>query len=533
MASPITIQIDIAGEAAGTPGQSREEAFAVLGQLVTCTDPANFAGGGTWQWTLVPPVGSSAAASGDTTNTMTFTPDVAGVYLVFLEYDDGTVVRSWTVGSDGDKISSQGGLDIALENGLRLIGVGENIQFGATGWAEKADALNRYAASLGSTESAQGSFIEITKSGAQGSIVGGSPGTKITFDTQGAQRGDIVFDDANDEIDLKAGRTYLLIGSFRITSGNFCTLRFYDETAGSFIGEAANAVHPDGEQSTFHAVINPSVDTSISVRAQNTGFTAGMDGFGVQALAVEIGANPVTQIQGQLWYPPDSPHAWDVEFDSESFPVGWSETWTPSTDLIDVYGNTATTGVPRRQIHSYRRSHYSAQPPSDGAVYYLHRQETLPTNLLVWARLTIQVLGPGAPVNNDAGFGLVMAADDGGGLPDLNNRMTVWINESDTNTLQTEVQRAVGGAVTVVHLGNNLVEMPQPSCYAAIHKIGTDYHFWIGSDAGSWIYAGTYSNAWTMEHIGLVMSNASASGPANKLMHCDFIRFQEQSTRLP
>ncbi len=128
MATP-TIKIDQSPLVAGTPGVSRDD--LATGAVVTLTDPAN--GAGAYSWVLVVPSGSSATLSGGSTATATFTPDIRGTYLVYLDFDADL---SYTLNADGNKVSGQGGAGVKQRNGVRALGVGETFQFDAVnGWA--------------------------------------------------------------------------------------------------------------------------------------------------------------------------------------------------------------------------------------------------------------------------------------------------------------------------------------------------------------------------------------------------------------
>lgn len=127
-----TIAINQIGKAAGVAGESRED--LVLGQVVTATDPAN--GAGDYNWLFVPPYGSSSEASGLNTDTVTFTPDVAGTFLLYLIYNDQ---KSYTEDAIDQKITTQGGAAVKFANGNRIPGVGETTQFGTSGWAGALD----------------------------------------------------------------------------------------------------------------------------------------------------------------------------------------------------------------------------------------------------------------------------------------------------------------------------------------------------------------------------------------------------------
>lgn len=89
-----TIQIDQVTQAPGTPGVSRDD--LVLGQVVTLTAPSHPGSG--FAWTLVArPTGSAAVLAGSGSDAPTFTPDLAGSYLVRCVADvtdEGTCIAA-------------------------------------------------------------------------------------------------------------------------------------------------------------------------------------------------------------------------------------------------------------------------------------------------------------------------------------------------------------------------------------------------------------------------------------------------------
>ena len=88
------IVIDVAGEAAGSPGVAREFAYEKIDPtppLVTLTIDDN-SGITQWLWSILDqPDGASATLSNPTTNTATFTPDAAipGTYLIQCQFNGG------------------------------------------------------------------------------------------------------------------------------------------------------------------------------------------------------------------------------------------------------------------------------------------------------------------------------------------------------------------------------------------------------------------------------------------------------------
>ena len=144
------IQIDQTPLPAGTPGSSRDT--LVLGTLVVLTAPG--VSGGTWAWEIIAPPGSSATLSGGNTSTASFTPDVRGTYLAYLVHDG---VPSYTLDSDLNKISTQGGCGVKFRQGTRALGVGETLQFSTVnGWAEE---FAPYFETFDAVEQAKGASI--------------------------------------------------------------------------------------------------------------------------------------------------------------------------------------------------------------------------------------------------------------------------------------------------------------------------------------------------------------------------------------
>jgi hypothetical protein len=135
MATPL-IKIDQLGKTTGVAGQSREDLATDL--LVTATAPN--CGAGSYSWTFVPPYGSSCVATGLTGDTLTFTPDIEGTYLLYLNYNDQL---SYTLDAIEQKVTTQGGAAVKLSNGNRIPGVGETTQFGTAGWAGAMDTKFR------------------------------------------------------------------------------------------------------------------------------------------------------------------------------------------------------------------------------------------------------------------------------------------------------------------------------------------------------------------------------------------------------
>ena len=133
------IRIDQGALPAGVGGTSRDD--LALGTPVTLSNDDN-TGVRVWRWALVSvPTGSSATLSGTTSPTTTFTPDVAGSYLIELQVNEGL---------KGERDRRIGAV---LDNGYRYPAFGEAQEFNAggntQGYGPALDLLLRQAAGGG------------------------------------------------------------------------------------------------------------------------------------------------------------------------------------------------------------------------------------------------------------------------------------------------------------------------------------------------------------------------------------------------
>lgn len=236
-----------------------------------------------------------------------------------------------------------------------------------------------------------------------------------------------------------------------------------------------------------------------------------------------------------LWTKPDSPHAYDAEFESllNVLPASWVESFTPS-GTIDPY-TIFNTGVPKREVGTWRSSCYAIQVPNDNTPYFVSRPVTVPTNCFLWGRATFSYRY-NQQVGNDSNIGMFFSTTDAGQPDNDNDILKLWFNEADLNSpLQLQVDKTVSGSVTTVMTASDRLStgIGQYYEYVGIQKLGTTYHFWAFSEHGQMFYLGTTSFAPTVDRIGFVMINANTAAPGNSIVAIDFIRFVESATFLP
>lgn len=237
-----------------------------------------------------------------------------------------------------------------------------------------------------------------------------------------------------------------------------------------------------------------------------------------------------------LWMKPVSPTVDDVEFESTTMPSGWSDVGTDDGN-IDVYSTLATASHKRQSFHTNcRPSWYMCQPTSNANFVGIMRSYTPPTNVLIWARLSMNSTASASIADNDRSAALALLPAAAAGVPG-NDSIQMYINESDSNTFQAQVLVVEGGSTSLTAVTEDSAvtnSFPLQPEYIAIHKISTTYHFWCGTTNGGWYWMGSRAYAGVaVDTLCLIGTNAAATNPAPKVWGCDFIRFQTQATLLP
>jgi hypothetical protein len=225
--------------------------------------------------------------------------------------------------------------------------------------------------------------------------------------------------------------------------------------------------------------------------------------------------------------PPSSPHAYDDEFDGVSLDPKWTRAGTfDDISAIDPYASFA--GGHRTSL-SYRQSWYMMQSAAAGGGASLYQSVILPTDCFIWARLSFNVRYS-ATVDNDSSVGIGLYADLSGS-PDPNNRVYLYLNESDANTVQGQggrVTAAVDASTLTLDVGPQTAgtdSLCQPACYIGIQKIGTTFNFFLGFPNGSWTSLTSQTSAVSLVYLILTFANTSSTAPGNMVAGCDFVRF--------
>lgn len=232
----------------------------------------------------------------------------------------------------------------------------------------------------------------------------------------------------------------------------------------------------------------------------------------------------------QIWAKPVSPHPWDEEFDGSVLGSEWyayvnSSMGNIEYNTVDIYDTTHTSGTTVRLNMSplTRKSWGIIQPPNTWVM--LGRALTLPTNLLVVTRLRF-TQSIGSANNYDGQCGLSLLSDTGGN-PDTNNNVRLYLNLNYSNVIAAHKSSIIGGSYGNGSDSSNTGAEGQALEYAAIHKLGTTYHFWVGTASGNWIWMGSITTGLTFEHVVIVAYASQNNNPGVSTIGVDFIRFYE------
>jgi len=239
--------------------------------------------------------------------------------------------------------------------------------------------------------------------------------------------------------------------------------------------------------------------------------------------------------ESNLWAHPAIAHVQDDEFEEDTF-TGWSvqNLTTPavgsiSANTVDPYDTTFTSGnAVRANTHNNgRRSWALFQPPASGDEFAVYKAYTLPTNLLMVSRpmFAQKTAGQGG-VAGDCNFGIALFTASGG-VPTDASRVVLHINVTQTGVYRAESSYySTGGTRSDIHTATDVDTQGQAIRYLAIHKVGTTFHTWCGTDS-NWIWMTAHTSVgFTPDMVGFVLKQVSSSNIVNPC-GADFIRFQE------
>lgn len=240
-----------------------------------------------------------------------------------------------------------------------------------------------------------------------------------------------------------------------------------------------------------------------------------------------------------LWVPPATPNVADDEFENSSFST-WSarEMDTPaaatiSEGTVDAYDTAFTSGtVVRVNVNPAERPSWALiQPPARSPIkrFHLYKSYTYPTNVLIWARMKFSIRQAGSLAEDAyAGIGIHQA---NAGNPEFANCILMYLNETEAGETKAEYRYYNSGGT-----GLGLIESTDTDVqgqaleYIAIHKIGTDYHGWVGTASGNWIWMGVFGSgdlSFSPDQIAISVSNVDGSNPGPHIVGIDFLRFVE------
>lgn len=228
------------------------------------------------------------------------------------------------------------------------------------------------------------------------------------------------------------------------------------------------------------------------------------------------------------WMKPAAPDSRDVEFETTTLPSAWSlfNGGGSNVNSITPYAAPGATNNLQYDV-GIKPSHIRLQPGSVGTYMGIHRAVTVGTNLWMWAGLTANRRNTAhTEVANDCGIALWLTVASGG-VPDQSNWLGIFVNENDANACSGKFVKAIGGVFTSHGATGNVDGFASPMYGVGLHKVGSNYNAWVLSDGG-WTYIGTTTWAGgTFDRCVVAAINTTSTVPANMIMSCDFVRFED------
>jgi hypothetical protein len=247
-----------------------------------------------------------------------------------------------------------------------------------------------------------------------------------------------------------------------------------------------------------------------------------------QMFAREIDSpHQISGIESSLWDRPLVPHALDDEFESTVLSPSWTVSGAvPAQGGIDPFASA----IDRYELHTDRRPSWLMI--QTGGTQFSKDITSLPANFFVYARASFSQRVASVP-NNEA----TVQLDIGPNPYDLNNRVSMYMNESDASTIQAEYLTVNAGAVTSINVSRDMfVTRSQLQSIEAvgIQKIGNTYHGWVFGGNGASIYMGSAGFAGLAVQFATIrFVSGGVTAPGYVIMGIDFMRFKEGALFLP
>jgi len=246
----------------------------------------------------------------------------------------------------------------------------------------------------------------------------------------------------------------------------------------------------------------------------------------------------VAYADSTLWVPPEIAHEEDDEFDRGVLDSAWYNYSVPAGDYgtitpgaVDLYDQSFTSGDALRvNVNTdHRRSWALLQPPQNRFMIF-GKAYAPPDVMLVMARLKFNMYSAGA-TSGDRHVGLMFQGDDTG-KPDWNNRINMYLNLQGSGTVRASMFLTSGGSDSGHLYTTDVDSKGQALEYVAIHKFDGDYHGWVGTASGNWLWMGAISFGVAMGHVTIGLYTVSNNRPGVTAFGIDFMRFYETSNFL-
>jgi len=234
-------------------------------------------------------------------------------------------------------------------------------------------------------------------------------------------------------------------------------------------------------------------------------------------------ARQVSGIECSIWDKPLVPHPLDDEFESTTLDPAWTISGPAVQGGIDPFTNPASDQP--YELHTQRRPSWLMVQPTASIIFSKNISSISNGNYFVYARFSLGMRYT-SPANNEA----TVQLDIGAPTYDLNNRISLYFNESDAGTYQAEFLMVTAGATVAAGRTRSTVNVNSgmPAIEAVgIQKRSNTYDAWAFTGAGTALWLGQISTSMTANTVHLRFGNVSNGAPAYLIHGCDFVRFKE------
>ena len=228
-----------------------------------------------------------------------------------------------------------------------------------------------------------------------------------------------------------------------------------------------------------------------------------------------------------IWGKPATAHPYDDEFESNTLDAAWAAPYNvaagggitlATTDTIDPYdGGWSPAYQGRYNVNTTHRPSFLMLQGNNVNVQ-TNKPITLATNMFCYVRFSFH---SDTIIANNEVLGEIRFGQDA-----YNNTARLTFANTDSNKLNVDYKVNISGSANNIGSTTDVDSKGQAIEYVAIHKVGTTYHGWAGTES-NWIYLGSHTANYNSSGTIRLILNGEEFGQSEKIVGFDFVRFIE------